>query len=168
MCIIIDTNALPSVFKTDSVLHKDFEPILSWILEGRGKVVYGGSKYKMELGKYLHFIQTLQTARKAVPVDDGIVDRRTEELSEQIVHRDFDDQHLIALLQISGCQLICSLDERAYPYFRHRQFFPVARLKPRIYRSIRNKDLLCDRFITEICRPCVRLNIEQRNSMQLP
>ncbi len=47
MCIIIDANALPSVLKREPELC----PVFNWINEGKGKIVYGGTKYKEELKK---------------------------------------------------------------------------------------------------------------------
>ncbi len=49
MCIIIDVNALNEVFNTDSVNHLEFKPVRDWIIEGKGKVLYGGTKYRDEL-----------------------------------------------------------------------------------------------------------------------
>jgi hypothetical protein len=49
MCIIIDTNRFSSIFEEENSDHDEFKPILDWIIFGKGKIVYGGTKYKQEL-----------------------------------------------------------------------------------------------------------------------
>src|ERR1017187_6880909 len=108
MCIIIDTNTLASVFKQNSANHAQFKPVFDWIVEGKGKVVLGGSKYASELGKYRRFFSLLEKVGKAVSISNESVDKEQVIVSEMIVHHDFDDQHLVGLLRVSKCKLICS------------------------------------------------------------
>lgn len=163
MCIVIDTNVLPSVFKVDSTNHAQFKPVKDWIIKGKGKVVFGGSKYLAEIKeKYLVLFSELKKAGKAIYIPNDIVDKQEEIVNAMIVHPDFDDPHLVALLRVSKCKLICSLDKRAFPYFRHSQFFRLAADRPRIYSSITNASLLCDRHIADICKPCIQLTKQQR------
>lgn len=158
MCIVIDTNTLPSVFDKKNKDHEQFKPVLDWIISGNGKVVYGGTKFIEEIGpKLLALFVALKTAGKAVNYDNVIVDNDAIEISGMIQHKDFDDQHIVALLRKSGCKLICSLDARAYPYFQHSMFFSP-RKKPKIYSSLRNADLLSNTNIAKICMPCTKLN----------
>ena len=59
MCIVIDTNAMPSVFNSNCTNHKEFAPVRSWIINGRGHLVFGGTKYKKEIcqmGRYRRII----------------------------------------------------------------------------------------------------------------
>jgi len=159
MCIIIDTNTLASVFDQTSANHANFKPVYDWIYTGKGKVVYGGTRYLNEIKKYAGVFNELKNKKKAIKVNDDLVDRMEVEISDKIVHADFDDQHLVALLIISGTKLICSLDERAYKYFKHEQFFNRAGKRPKIFRgSQQNKDLLTDNNIADICKPCNKTN----------
>ncbi|MBN8671462.1 MAG: hypothetical protein J0L80_12295 [Chitinophagales bacterium] len=167
MCIIIDTNTLASVLEPESVNHSEFKPVYDWIKNGKGVIVYGGTKYKKELGKYLPIFVELRKATKAIGVDDSKVDQKADEVSTMIQHANFDDQHLIGLLIQSQCKLICSLDSRAYPYFRHSLFFKPAANKPKIYRGSSNKDLLTDRNIAEICKPCLPTTVAQKNKLSI-
>lgn len=80
-----------------------------------------------------------------------------------IVHPDFDDPHLVGLLRVSGCKLICSLDSRAFPYFRHSLFFNPASNRPRIYSTLSNSSLLCDRQIADVCKPCAPTTKKQKS-----
>jgi predicted nucleic acid-binding protein len=168
MCIVVDTNTLASVFDEKSANHAEFKPVFDWIKNGKGKIVYGGTKYISELAKtkYLALFTEYNRAKKAILVK-GDIDEEAIAVSAMIQHPDFDDQHLVALLRVSGCKLICSLDGRAYPYFRHSLFFNPAGKKPKIYSGIRNKDLLNDRNIAEVCESKMRTTNEQRKMLQL-
>ncbi len=164
MCIVIDTNTLASVFKRDSANHQEFKPVLDWIITGKGKIVFGGSKYISELkGNYLSLFTQFKKAGKAINISSDIIDAEEANVTNQISHPDFDDQHLVSLLKVSGCKLICSLDSRAYPYFRHQLFFNPAANRPRIYCSSGNASLLCDRHIADVCKPCTPTTNEQKN-----
>jgi len=166
MCIIIDTNSLANVFKTSSQNHEEFEPVLKWIIEGKGKVVFGGSKYISEIGLgYAKLFNELRNTKKAVKIDNEKVDQLEVKLKSLIKHADFDDQHIVALLVVSGCKLICSEDRRAYPYFRNSLFFKYAKNRPKIYRGRTNYSLLTDNNISKICKPCEPLSNQQKQKV---
>ncbi|MBC7552878.1 MAG: hypothetical protein H7257_02755 [Taibaiella sp.] len=167
MCIIVDTNTLPSVFDKNSDNHAAFKDVLNWVYYGKGKLVYGGTKYKNELKKYLAIILEYRKAGKAVYVNDADVDAEAQRLASLLQHPDFDDAHLVALLRVSGCRLICSLDSRAYPYFTHNMFFEGSSKKPKIYTGSRNKELLADKYIVSICLPCEKTTKNQRRKLPL-
>lgn len=154
MCIVIDTNTLPSVFKKESDNHAEFKPVLDWIINGKGKIIFGGTKYTNELKKYLNIFLQFKKAGKAVFISNEKVDADELFVSTQIVDTDFDDQHIVSLLRVSGCKLICSLDKKAYPFFRHKLFYSSATNRPRIYSNSSNISLLVDRHIADICKPC--------------
>ncbi|GGB30701.1 hypothetical protein [Mucilaginibacter rubeus] len=153
MCIIIDTNTLGPVFNCENVNHSTFKPVYNWIIEGQGKVVYGGTKYLEEISKYRRIFKVLKDINKAISIDNEKVDLMTIEASKAIAHPDFDDQHLIGLLLVSKCKLICSDDKRAYPFFTHSLFFK-ARNRPKIYHTLKGISLLDPKYISEICLPC--------------
>ena len=167
MCIIIDTNTLASVFKSSSLNHNEFKPVLDWIINGKGKIVYGGTKYNLEVQKYYALFSELRRMRKAVLIDNSSVDQYAKEAGDKIAHPDFDDQHLIGLLMVSKCKLICSEDKRAYPYFRHSYFFSPSRKKPKIYSGRGNMTLLTDQNIVTVCKPCGNLSISQKHLVNL-
>ncbi|MXO04619.1 PIN domain-containing protein [Flavobacterium sp. HBTb2-11-1] len=155
MCIIIDTNVLVSVFENKSDNHHDFLPVHDWISKGKGKVVYGGTKYIDEIGaKYRAFFIELRRAKKAIYIDNEKVDEQEKIASSKIQHKDFDDQHLVGLLVESKCKLICSLDERAYQFFTSSKFFSPSSQKPKIYSNKANRKILKDNNIAEVCKPC--------------
>jgi predicted nucleic acid-binding protein len=164
MCIIIDTNVLGAVFNKHNAQHSDFEPVLDWIFNGQGKIVYGGTKYFSEITKYLKLFQLLKSINKAVYINNILVDEQTENVSDTIVHRDFDDQHLVGLLMASGCRLICTNDTTAIPFIQNRAFFKSAK-EPKIYHTKRNVNLLNPKYIALCCGQCRPSTNEQRDIM---
>lgn len=156
MCIIIDTSAFASVFNPNSQNHNQFEPVLDWIVFGRGKIVYGGAKYLEELTraqKYLRLFTELDRQGKIVHINDEEVDREQQRIEELIGDPDFDDPHLVAIVSVSRCNLICSEDRRAYPFLKDRQLYPKGCKPPKIYSSRKHKALLIDANIARVCMP---------------
>lgn len=145
MAIIVDTNTLGLVFNEKCRRHSEFKPVHDWIIHGRGRVVYGGSKYKKELqnaGLVPLFLQ-LKNSRRAVEIKEGLVDGREAELIDLTQDTDCDDQHVIAILCVSRCLLVCSEDSRSYKFLKLRKFYPKGYKGPKIYRSLNNIGLLC-------------------------
>lgn len=162
MCIIIDTNVLSNVLDKKNQFHNDFNEVYDWIFNGKGKIIYGGTKYLKEISKYSILFGELKKIGKAISIPNNLVDNEEVAISLLVIHPDFDDQHLVALLRISKCKVICSLDSRAYPYFRHNIFFNPASNKPKIFSGNRNKSLLCDRNFCESCKPMSVTNNKQK------
>jgi hypothetical protein len=147
MCIVIDMNTLASVFNPSSSDHAQFQPVLEWIQEGRGKIVYGGSHYKEELnrsGRYRRVIIELKSKRKVAEIEQLAVDERERQLGEKILEKDCDDRHIIAILCVSGCKLVCSNDKRSYRFIKDKSNYEGKRRVPSIYCKRRNKTLLSD------------------------
>ncbi|TVS18429.1 MAG: hypothetical protein EA424_10900 [Planctomycetaceae bacterium] len=153
MSIVVDVNAIVPVFNENDLSHKDFAPVREWIIKGRGRLVFGGTKYKAELKKtirYARLIRRLKDAGKACEVHQDMVDEREREIVTETVGTDCDDQHLIAILSVSGCLLFCSQDRRADKFITDRRWYSKGRRRPRIYRSIKNRNLLSQRFLVKL------------------
>jgi hypothetical protein len=90
-------------------------------------------------------------------VDEKRVDEKQAELEKLVNHKNFDDPHIIAIIIVSGCQIICSTDDRAYPFFKMKELYPKNFTRPKIYSGLNNKDLLCDENIVDACKPCAKL-----------
>ena len=160
MCIVIDTNTFSPVFIPNSQKHGDFRPVLEWIVYGKGKIVYGGDKYKQELrkaGKFLKFFIELSKVSKVIEIDCQQVNEMQQKVEHLVNHRDFDDAHLVAIIIVSGCKLVCSHDSSAYPFLQRKDLYPKNVTRPKIYRQSSNRNLLCDRNIADICKPCSKL-----------
>lgn len=165
MCVVIDMNVFGSVFNPDDDKHIFFEPVKSWVINGKAKIVMGGTKYYEELeklAKYRKLILALKRAGKVYDVPDtNSIDKKSDELAQAINHRDFDDPHIVALLIISGCPVICSNDERAFPFFQKREWYPKGQSIPKVYceRSYACRDeILNDSNLMEKLKPLEKLN----------
>jgi predicted nucleic acid-binding protein len=169
MCIVIDTNTVAAVFNPGHEAHQDFKPVLNWVLHGKGKLVYGGAKYKQEvfvrMSRFRRVLVELNKKGKCVVLDHAQVDAVERRVQAAEPSTDLDDAHLIAIFDVSGCQLLCSHDARAdrfvkdpLRYDRHRP--------PRIYRSADHRHLLCEDNIATCCRPSEPLAKPAREAIQ--
>lgn len=171
MCLVLDTNVFGAFFDPNNIKHEDFIPVLTWVVYGKGKLVYGGTKYKTEMKaakKYIKFFASLQRAGKLVLVCDAVVDSHEAELSRIEPNKDFDDPHIIAIIIASECRIVCTNDKRALPYLKRPEFYKGKVKKPKIYQSIKNISLLSDKYIADICLPCRKLNKNQVDSLGIP
>ena len=154
MCLIIDTNIFHSVFNADAKEHHHFGPVRKWLSTGKGKMVYGGDKYNRELkgGKYVAIITELGRRGSLVKIPAGPVNRYASELKIKVPEPAFDDEHLVALVAISNCRVICTRDKRAFPYLKRRDLYPKGVKPPKIYQHKNNAPLCCKNHIVEVCR----------------
>lgn len=163
MCLVIDINAIPTVFNPDLENHEKYKPVLDWVIKGNGKMVCGGTKYWEEfklIGKYIRLFNQLNKAGKVVKVDDEAVDQKMGELVKLCNDADFDDPHIVALLIVSGCKVVSSEDARSYPYIKRKEWYPKGRGVPKIYKSSSfnyASAILCDGNLADVCLPCLKL-----------
>jgi hypothetical protein len=153
MCLVIDANTIGKVFDRHSKDHKRFRPVALWVASGDGSVIFGGTKYLKELGegKYLALFKELLGARRAVRMDTKAVDDRAEMLRVSVPDEDFDDEHIVALVGLSKCCLVCTDDIRSLPYLRRRDLYPPGVDVPYIYRALAHKKHCCSRLIVGVC-----------------
>ena len=164
MCVIIDINTFPLVFDKNSKNHNEFKPVLDWVIDGKGKIVYGGSKYNEELKrlpKYLKVLGQLNRFRKLISINSHLIDKYQEAIEKLPDSKGFNDPHLVAIAFISKCEIICSLDKKAHPYLNKKTFYPNNSPRPKIYSGIKSASVISDKYITKICLPCVKLTKEE-------
>ena len=157
MCIILDACILPKVFIRSSKEHKEFEPVLKWLVCGKGKIVYGGKKYDDEpkkMSKYISIFAEFNRAGKLVKLDNKKVDEEEEKLIQKVNNTNFDDPHIVSIVIISKCRLLCTHDGRSFKYIKKSSLYPKGITFPKIYTKAANKDLLRDKNIAKICNPC--------------
>ena len=172
MCIVIDANSLSSVFDPKNADHANFKPVFDWIIRGNGKIIFGGTKYFKELKKVrkvLKIFNELKKKGKIVVLDTNLVDVKTKEVDVRIMEipqqnkdKKLDDPHLVAIVVISGCKLVCTLDLGAIVLLKILNFYPKGISPPKIYTGRRNENLLCDQNIVEVCKPKKRLNKKEQ------
>lgn len=155
MCIVIDPPALIPMFKTADVEHQKFSPVRKWIVEGPGKIIIGGAQYRKELLdviSIIQFVKELERRGKVIRKCDAEVDRDVERIKRIEPCKDFDDPHLVALINLSGCKLICIRDPRAHRFLRNKKFYNNTKLRPRLYTRAKNSNLLCKDNIAPCCK----------------
>ena len=163
MPIIVDTNCFANVFCRTSAKHKQFEPVLKWIVGGKGQLVYGGTKYKKELAKatkYLTFFRLLKESGKAISGDDANIDKIEADIEKKKDSDAFNDTHLLAISIDTKCRLICSEDTTSIPFVTDKKYLPKGALRPVYYTSENNAGLLCDKYVHEDLKPLCKINKE--------
>ncbi len=148
MCIVVDANVFSEVLKNDP--KSSFKSVSDWIYHGTGKFVIGGTKYQNEIGfneheSKINQLLQLKKASKLVLIADDKVDKEENGLKAKL-DKNCDDHHIIALLQVSGCKLLASKDQRSFSYIQKNT-------KAKIYSSEKNSDLLIPSNIAKCCKP---------------
>lgn len=154
MCVVVDANTLSCVFKSSNVYHKDFIPILKWILFGKAKLSLGGKLFTEEIAvkqsSFMNFIKELGRLKKIHFFDNSEVDEKMAEVKGCVDDSDFDDPHIIALLIVSKATVLCSNDQRLFKFVPQVKRLSKGVSDPKIYTSIGHKPqcaLLCDENI---------------------
>ena len=147
--MIVDANRFDRFFS-----ENDFEVARRWIHEGPGRLVIGGTKYHAELAArppILNLVLQLDKARRVTKANDEAVDRKTNELIGAGKIKS-NDQHIVALVIVSGCQIVCTDDKKLRGDIRSgfRKKFGLRR--PRLYDGSRHNNLICDANIVAACR----------------
>jgi hypothetical protein len=147
---------LAAVFDVKNGRHFDFVPVRQFLADKRGFMVMGGTQYRNELaeaGRYLALIIELKKNGELLvrTVPDETVDKVAAIVRRLCPDRDFDDPHLVALVRVSKCRLLCTLDKRAMPYLKKRKLYDKGRDRPSIYSNASNAELLEDRRLTDEC-----------------
>lgn len=153
MTIVIDTNSFPCVFDTANEHHTQFAPVKEWIEQRNGFLVFGGKTFKEELIKSYHrarLVRQMKDAGMAIEIKDDLVDRAEAEVREKTAGTTCDDPHIIALLAVSRCHLLCSQDKQSYPFIKDKSNFPKGSKRVRIYTGRRNIKLLTPTKRTDI------------------
>jgi len=155
MCLVIDTCCLAQVFCPANVCHSEFKPILNWITNGKGRIIYGGTKYKKELKKarqIFKLLLELRKVRKVIELDTCEVDLKEKEIKNKESNPKFNDPHLVAIVIVSGCRVICTLDKNSEEFIKNKKFYPKRFARPKIYSKLKNKNLICSKNVTKICK----------------
>lgn len=143
------------MFKSTDPNHADFVAVRQWVVEGTGKFVMGGTKYKAELmavKSVVPFLAELERKGKVVRKRDADVDADEAAVKAIEPANDFDDPHLVALIRLTGCRLICIRDPRAHRFLRSPRFYRSKKERPRLYTRTKNGALLCALNLAACCR----------------
>jgi hypothetical protein len=155
MCLVADPPTLVPIFKQADPDHAAFSPVKSWVISGPGKFVIGGSKYRAELNavrSILPFLTELEKRGKIVRKSDAEVDAEERKVKLIEPSSDFDDPHLVALIRLTGCKLICVRDTRSHKFLRATRLYRVAKERPHLYTRAKNANLLCNNNLSPCCK----------------
>ena len=133
MYLVIDTCCLARVFDPKNAEHDDFEPVLEWISTGNGSMIYGGTKYKTELQgakRYLRLITLLEKKGRVRVLSDKAIDTIAADLKLAVPEKRFDDEHLVAIVIVSRCRIVCTNDLKAIPYIKRKDFYSKHKIHP--------------------------------------
>ena len=169
MAIIVDANCLSNVFDKTCSEHEEFSPVYDWIISGKGKLVYGGTKYIEELSKLtriLRFINLLKNFKnKVVILDKDLVDAEQKRIEGLIDDPDFDDPHIPAMVIVSQCRLLCSRDARSERFVLNKMLYPRGVKPPKYYKGKQNSKLLTDKNIPTKYKPLTKLNNDEKDAL---
>jgi len=132
MCAILDANAASAVFGRN---HGDAaRAFFDWINNGSGSLVVGG-KLRGELNKIGAFCEWQKQAVLAGRItnaDDVVVDKRVCELEKRNACAS-NDQHIIALADVSGARLLYTNDRKLQEDFKNPDL--IKKPRGRIYSA---------------------------------
>lgn len=118
MCIVVDANAANN-------LHGDHEAgalVLAWLLKGRGKLVVSQDNLRELFKTRLRdTITTLDRARRLCRADD----EACKGLRDKLVaagNLQSNDPHIVALVEISGCDLVYTHDQPLHQDLKNKSF----------------------------------------------
>lgn len=156
MCVIIDANIADDVFGQHG--PESTKRLFDQIISGKLIFVVGGSKLINELDRISNtardVIREALIAGIGISVNNKVIDRRTQQIINSY-HLVSDDQHIIALAQVSGARLLCSHDKDLHEDFKNKELInnPRGRIYPasepadkafgRKHRNILNRTDLC-------------------------
>lgn len=150
MCLVIDSSVFNVFFS-----HLDFEPAHKWVRNGPGKVIIGGSKYKTELrecARVLAMMGELEKSGRTVTLSHEDVDRM-QRVVEATGGLHSNDAHIIAMVIVSGCKVVCTNDDGLQRDFRDKFRAKFGVPRPRVYKNRKDHmGLLCSGNIVAVCR----------------
>lgn len=168
MCTVIDADTFSYFCNPDSSMYSDFQPVRDWIENSSCKIVYGGKYYENHLENHHRFLRYLTEQEhkgKTESLDNDEVDRVTDAIKENFTGTGFNDHHIVAIVLISRCKLLCSRDDGLKNlidicYSSSGSTIIKSQLqirnlrKPSIYRSRGSVATIRRRTFCDNCGPC--------------
>lgn len=148
MCAVIDACCLAKVFDPQNREHDRYEPLWQWISSGRGRMIYGGTKYLLQLSRVrrvVRIVNELQRKGRVKIVSQSEVDAVAEKTRQKVDDHSFDDEHLVGIVIVSRCHVICTDDESAMPFLKRTDLYSDYGMKhPSIYNRSSHDHMCCD------------------------
>ena len=149
MRIVIDANALSVVLDQYNQNHSQFKPVLNWLFSGRGKMTYGGTQYEKELSRMarcmarnLGLIVELKKTVGIIILNRDRVDEAADDIARAVVDSRFNDPHIIAIVIVGKCKIVCSADEVLHVFLQDKSLYPKGFPRPKIYTGLSSARIL--------------------------
>ena len=143
--VVVDTDSLSKVFDKANKEHKEFEPLHKSIIDQkRSLVVYGGTKYIGELKrarKFFGLFVELKKSGMAITLNSQQVDDEEERIIGLAEDSKFNDHHIVAIVAVGRCNIICSSDTNSHAYYKNALYYPK-HLRPKIYNGLASSGIL--------------------------
>lgn len=126
MCVIVDANLASRVFQEPA--EADFAPVLNWILERGGELVFGGhlATELARIEKTRRYLLALLRAGRARRVSDASIVAEAAEVAAT-GRCQSNDQHVLALARASGARTLCTQDKALQQDFRDPRLISAPR-----------------------------------------
>ena len=128
MCAILDANVAHEVFNKRNDAGQAF---FDWITSGNNRLVTGG-KNRQELGRRGGWISQLIQSGRIRQVDDTEVNQIALRIESHGSCKS-DDEHIIALAQVSGARLLYSNDQLLQQDFNRKDL--IDRPRGKVYST---------------------------------
>lgn len=158
MSVIIDTCTFAAIVNKENEQHNDFMPVIKWVVEGKAKIIIGGTIFDKEILRvttYNNFLKLLSSLGKVYRADKSKIDLEIEYIESLGLPKDFDDPHLMALFRTTKCRVFCTCDKRTFKYFNDTRIIQKD-IKPKIFTNYRHKPnagILRDEYLCPACEP---------------
>jgi hypothetical protein len=155
MCIIADPPTFIPIFKETDPEYGKFSAVREWVKNGPGKFITGGTTYQKELmavKSIIGLLSELEKRGKVMRNSAASVDHEEGVVKALEPAQDFDDPHLVALVRVSGCKLICIRDPRSHRFLRMAKFYKSTKDRPKLYTREKNRSLLCNANMAPCCK----------------
>jgi hypothetical protein len=139
MCVIVDANVAGHFFSDP--YHGDYAPVVRWINNKNGKLVYGG-KLQEELYRHDKAKRLLLAWRRAGRAREFSLEQLSAAEAGVVSTKacQSNDVHIIALARCSGARLLCTEDRTLMADFQNRKL--LAKPRGKIYRNPEHAPLL--------------------------
>lgn len=144
--VVIDTDSLSRVLDEKNREHNEYVPLYRSIIEQKQTIIiYGGTKYNGELKRANKFLKLFSEFRKtgmAKDIDDQSVDKEEKRIIKKADDSNFNDHHIVAIVIIGRCNIICSKDSNSHEHYKNGRYYPSHFTKPKIYNGLSSSDIL--------------------------
>ncbi|MFM1955899.1 MAG: hypothetical protein RIR20_719 [Pseudomonadota bacterium] len=154
MAILIDVNTVSKVFNVSDAEHHKFKPVRDWVIDSKGKIIYGGKTYLKEISllkKYNNLLTQLKIARKVIVFNSALVDSKEKQIKDMLKARGisktdvrYNDSHIVAILAVTKCRLLCTADKHSHSFIKDASFYEKSTDRPKIYSDGKHSSLLLD------------------------